>query len=684
MALGLQNIPLLKLAFALIIGLIIANRFVIELSLVFGVILFVCFILLTYHFSSAPLIKSACLLIAFVAIGLLEFSTSQIEFNQTHYNHFKNPKFIIYQVNKVETAKHGYKLQSSINYIGNNKDSLFATDGKILVFQKDLPKPEIGAIYLSTSTTFPIKPNTNPHAFDYSEYLAKLDIYKQVFCDSTNTIKLSDPNINLSFIISKIRNRAIDILEGHIKQKDQLAIAQAMLLGQRDLLSEDLTKAYADTGAVHVLAVSGLHVGIVSTLILMLFKRIKRKTKLLKLIELIISLSAVWMFAFITGAAPAVIRAAVMFSFLLLGRTIYRNSNSLNILALAAILMIFYNPKLIFQVGFQFSFLALAGILIFYPLLKNMLNFSNPVLRWIWELSIVSISAQLLVAPLVIYYFHKLPLYFIISGLIAIPAAFGIIYLGLLLLIAQLCFGDTFILTSLCAEILSWLLHYFIEGILFIQHLPFCSLNDLWISNVSLVLIYAAVACFALALRFKRPRLYLAAALLLILQISTQLWEDHQLRKQDKIFVYDIYKESLMHIMHDGYVATLSTLNIEDSKIKYSSYNNLLYQRKIENCSLKELGVEVQDEFLLAGDKLIMYAPTKDCLGIKRSRPVDLLILNKNSYNKLEELAMNGPIKNIILDNSIGKDKYKLIKTADKLGIPIYDISTAGAYETNW
>lgn len=253
---------------------------------------------------------------------------------------------------------------------------------------------------------------------------------------------------------------------------DQLAVAAALVLGQRDGLSKEIRSAYTDTGAVHVLAVSGLHVGIIFLILNFLLTRLRLdRVKYGRLLVALITAAGVWAFALVSGFSPSVQRAALMFSVLAVGRISSRRGDIFNTLGAAALIMLWWNPAQLFQVGFQLSFSAIVGIVLFTSYLERLWELPTVIVRKAWSAMAASTGAQLGTLPLSLYHFGQFPTYFLLSGTVVILSAFAIMCLGLLHGLVAGVGGDT-----LLADVTGWLLGttVFVQNafIYFFQGLP--------------------------------------------------------------------------------------------------------------------------------------------------------------------------------------------------------------------
>ncbi|MEM8585135.1 MAG: ComEC/Rec2 family competence protein, partial [Bacteroidota bacterium] len=375
-------------------------------------------------------------LLAFVLLGFWRAGSTEPLHQPDHFsNYLREDGIFQARIFNLRPGKNSLRAQVEIEGIVLN-DQLQRTSGRALVYL--LPSTassnlEMGDQILLKADFKPIQPPLNPGSFDFRKYWSDQYTHHQVFLRADTDWHLLDrQNHNWIMRAGQLRDRWIEGFRPHLAP-DELAVAAALVLGKRDLISEDLRSAYADTGAVHVLAVSGLHVGIVAAILLWFFRQLLPGQKgWLRWFRLAACVMGIWGFALITGFSPSVQRAALMFSVLLFGLERQRRSPLFNSLALAAIAILMYDPRQLFAVGFQLSFAAVAGIGIFQKTISQWWIPSAPILRPVWSVMSVSLAAQIGTLPLVMYYFQQFPLYFLLSGSLVILTAYGGLIAGLL------------------------------------------------------------------------------------------------------------------------------------------------------------------------------------------------------------------------------------------------------------
>jgi competence protein ComEC len=352
----------------------------------------------------------------------------------------------------------------------------------------------------------------NPNEFDYRAFLARKGIdFRQFIGKDFQMVEANLTSTSGHFLV-KFRNQLASRLQEQIPDAHSKQIGLALLLGQKQSLDRDLREGYVQAGVMHILAVSGLHVGIIYALFLGFLKPLKLSKKWSRLYLLFVVL-LIWVYAIVTGLSPSVVRAATMFSLLSLGQMRDRKPSVFNILAFSAMLMISINPEVIYEVGFQLSYLAVAGIVLIQPLILNWWLPPNRVLEYLWQLTAVSIAAQLATFPLSVYYFHLFPTYFLLGNLLIIPLAFVIMQIGIPLLLL----GWIPVVGSSLGWVLSkliWCQNFVIQVI---QDLPMGKIDRITISPFGMIVCWIGLLIWsAWALGNRKQLLYLVFSLVSI------------------------------------------------------------------------------------------------------------------------------------------------------------------------
>ena len=387
-------------------------------------------------------------------------------------------------------------------------------------FQKDSlnPPPQMGDLIALNINIKPIKNNnSSPTDFDYAGYMAKQGVYYQSYVNSQNySILQSGYKKGIRYYGCKIREKLIGVYRRFDFDEKQLAVLEALTLGYKSDLDEDTKSAFQSSGAMHVLAVSGLHTGIIMLITDALLKFLNR-TRKEKIIKCAIVLSVIWLFAAVTGFSSSVNRAALMFSIMSIGNATGRNSTTYNSLALSCFILLFINPYLIFNVGFGLSYLAVLSIVSFNPLFQRIeLTVKNPILKYFWGIVLVSIAAQIGTSVLSISTFGQFPVYFLLTNIIVIPVAYVIMMLAVVLLISNYINWLGYAVFWLLKQALSFL----VWSVTWIESLPGSCMRDIALDNTTAILIYLMIASLTVFIYYKKfVWIKVAAASILIISL---------------------------------------------------------------------------------------------------------------------------------------------------------------------
>ena len=276
----------------------------------------------------------------------------------------------------------------------------------------------------------PVAPPSFPDEFNYKRFLAAKGIHFRQFLGKKLQVLPLKPSNELNFAMEHLRHYFAGVIDQYVQRPESKQIALALLLGQKESLGKEVKQAYSATGTQHILAVSGLHVGIIYSILLLPLTFFKQKGQLLQKSYLILVLGLIWIYALMTGFSPSVVRAVVMFSLVTLGQMRKRKPSIWNILAFSALLLLVLDPAIQTDLGFQLSYLAVAGIVGLQPILLRMWAPSNRVLDYFWQMATVTLAAQLITSPLTLHYFHTFPTYFLVANLLIMPLSYIILCAG--------------------------------------------------------------------------------------------------------------------------------------------------------------------------------------------------------------------------------------------------------------
>lgn len=379
-----------------------------------------------------------------------------------------------------------------------------------------------------------IQNSGEPFAFNYRRFMANRQVFFSTYIPSTNYSPLTtSPTFSLKLQAEVFRGKLIRLLHEHIDNQEVVQVISALTLGYRKELAPETRSYFASTGAMHVLAVSGLHVGMIFLFLSQLLGFLKR-SRLGQVCFVLLIAALLWAYALLTGFSPSVQRATVMFSFILIGNSMRRPSSIYNSIAASAFLLLLINPRLIFEVGFQLSYAAVTSIVFFYPRLERLIQPKNKLLIKAWQLFCVSFAAQLGTFALSIYYFHQFPVFFWLSNFIVLPAAYLILG-GTLLFFLSIPLG---MLSSAIAWALAGVTQLTLFALKQIDQLPYSLIANISISNSQLTFLIGMLISLAFFIKLKRKAFLFATLSFYLIFLTAGLWQKQQLFQQRACIVY--------------------------------------------------------------------------------------------------------------------------------------------------
>jgi competence protein ComEC len=453
------------------------------------------FIALNFYYTQLGLYKSwwaGGLLIT--ALLFLAGWQNVIRYNElNNSNHFSKTtaQFLVVKISSEPGLKNNISRFTANVEQSISKGKKLPVTGTLLVAIKDSAAGKLyyGDELLIPAKYTPVEPPYVPASFNYKNYLAGQNIFYQAFFTPKQHVLLqTDAGNPLIAYSLRLRQRLVAKLKSNMHDTAAIAVASTLILGYKADLSSDILQAYSKTGTVHVLSVSGAHVAIIYILLTLAFGFLDRH-KFGKLLKAVIMITMIWYYSLLSGFSPAVCRAAVMISMVIIGKTFNRYINTLNILAISAFLLLLYDPFFIADVGFQLSYLAVFGLIVFQPVVYKWLVIKNKWADKLWALCSVSIAAQVVTFPLSAFYFHQFPVYFLISNLFIMVPTAVIMYAGLLFLLLP----QIPVVSSTIAYILEKSIVFMNKGLEVIEHSPYAGISKIWITVPEYLLLYAII-----------------------------------------------------------------------------------------------------------------------------------------------------------------------------------------------
>lgn len=638
----LKFIPV-QLTFFLIVGILFGNYFSIppiQLAVFLGVLILLltsAFFYANKQFQPTFIFTILVFLLSFF-IGLASITFKNQLNNEKHYSkqlQFSSSNFVaalisIESVLKSTTYYNKYEAQV---YQLNGKKTI----GKILVnIKKDSAiSPLQVDDHLAVKMVFnTIAEPSNPYVFNYKKYLKQQQIHHQIYGENRQFLRLPKTKQTVRGVAAVIREKITKALIHDGFKNDELAVVNALILGQRQYLTSELQQSYIGAGAIHILAISGLHIGIILLILTAVFKPL-HYFKHGKLTASILIVIILWIYAILAGLSASVVRAVAMFTAIAIALQVNQPSNVYKNLVISMFFLLLFNPYYFFEVGFQLSYLAVFSIVWIQPKIYNLWKPKLWFLDKIWQLLTVSVAAQIGVLPLSLYYFHQFPGLFFLSNLVIIPVlgiilTAGIVIMALSVLqMAPQFMVDVYIFSiRQMNKFIEWIAD---QEIFIIQQI-----------SMSFLLMTALYALLFFGLKWMEKNVFYRFALVLISVVLLQtvfILEKYTVQSVDEFIVFNeskvstIGKRNRNSIRFDTSADSLkNTANFKIAYLVGSGLDEMLTSEKIKNM------YAFNNETILVVDSFGIYAfnSLKPTIVILRQSPkINLERLLKNLHPKI-------------------------------------------------
>ena len=540
-----------------------------------------------------------------------------------------------------------------------------------------------GDLLLIDAELLPPAALKNPDAFDYPSFLSRKGISLTAYLDCHSwTLLEHRKGFSLSAFAAAVQSRFSELFAANGLSGAEYSVITAVLLGNDDTMDRDLKSGYAAAGVSHILCVSGMHVGIIYMILNFLLKPLEYSRRL-RFVKALLLIMSVWFYAAITGLAPSVQRSATMFTFVTFGGMLRRNVDIFHSLFASMLLLLFINPLLFFEIGFQMSYLAVFGIVIFQPRLASLFQPKTKVGTYLWELICVSVAAQLATFPLSIYYFGQFPNYFLLSNLSVMSLSFVVIVTGVVLL--ALSWWPTL------AGAVGWLLTREIRlmnGIIhFIRNLPGSVTDQIYFSLPQTLLIYGIIVLFFLFLVKKIKLLKYCSLSMTIVLLITFTLRLFQQQNQEEITFYAIDRKTVVGV-NQGVSGTLLLDSAALASTDWYDFSVKNHERRMGiesrmaslDSTVLEGSFALFHNFLTFNDKTIYFLSKQTRLyPHSPPLPVDYLYVKDNSRIPFYKLLKTFDMKQVVIGS--GVSPYYEKNWCDSCAahcIPVYSLRENG------
>ncbi|CEN43697.1 ComE operon protein 3 [Capnocytophaga canimorsus] len=602
---------------------------------------------------------------ASIFVGFLTSFLHNPSQKSTHYiHHLKENEYYTFLGNiaeQVSVSEYGTTYRVHLFRADDQKISgdVLCIFRKENTLEKEVTQGKTIAFIGKTSKFATIK---NPNQFDYKQYMQQRGIFWRVEPINFKFLETSSVH-TIKNLAEKSRRFLSDKLDKTQFSNQSKALLKALLLGNRSTLDNSLYQSFIDSGTVHLLAISGLHVGVIVAILLFFIGKLPNRNGW-KIIRFLLLLSGLWSFAFLTGLSASVMRAVTMFSFVGVGLLLQKQQGRFDALMLSMLFLLMIRPNFLFDVGFQLSYAAVFSILAFFPIL-NRIEFKNKLLAYFWKLFALGATAQLGVLPFSLYYFHQFPILFFVGNLFMVPLLFPILVLGFLSL-----FLATF---NLLPNFLVFSLELLLNAMLFTAKTVASQekfiFRDIYFDHYMLFCSVAIIFIFLIWLEVRKAK-YLKILLCFVLVFQfTLFYAKYQAQTDQKTYVFHTPKNTLIGV-RNGKQLTVYQKH-KNSEKSISAYIKNSGVNRVNSKSIPSL-LEIQKHRLLIIDSLGVYP---------KSDKVDFVLLSNSPKINLERMLRATNPTWVIADGS----NFPWLasnweRTCKKLNIQFHNTSKSGSF----
>lgn len=628
-------------------------------------------------------IQGLSIITCFVALGgLLSFYKQDTNHKHSFLNQYQGEPVLLQLDEDFISKPKSFKANAQVVAMFKNNKWVNCT-GKIIIYTaKDsvFEYKKMGDGLIISKPLSRVVNSGNPGGYNYARFCSFKSIYHQVYLTPKDVVFINNLSVSkFNLTINKIQNAVLNTLKKYIVSADAIGIAEALLIGYREDLDKDLVKAYSNTGVVHIIAISGMHLGMIYALLVFVLSAFRSKyfAKFIKPITIIFVL---WLFAIVAGFGPSIVRSAIMFSFIVLGDAVDKKTNIFNSLALSAFIIILFQPFVLWDVGFQLSYAAVTSIALFNSYISRLIYVENKLLQLFFKLNAVTLSAQILTLPIVLYHFHQFPSYFLLTNLIAVPVSSFILFAEIGLLLVQAFTPLATWLGKVISAVIVWLNEIIVNS----NSLPYASIENIHISIVQGIVLMLFVCIFSFGIMHKNKRVLLVGVTFFTLFMGIRFVDILQKQQQEKIIIYnvpsytgiDIIKSNRYTFLGDSILQQpgfLQNFHIKPSRILH----RLQYATLVD-------GVQFSPPILSYKNKKILIVNNSYEIG-DTTAFYDVVLITQNPKLYITEFSKKVKTNQLVFDGSNPLWKIELWqKDCINLHLPHHITAQQGAYTINF
>ena len=628
--------------------------------------------LVSYWHAGRILIQNSYFVLAVYALsvcmGMLLHSIHHPPNNKLHYSYFiegaTTPLIKGVVTERLKPNEWYEKYYFEVSSIDKKQ-----ANGKMLI---SLPIDSLrtqlhaGDKVIISATPLPISKSLNPYQFDYSEYMAKQNVFHQITLRDNYVI--SGLEANLDYYIGSLRNSLISSFDKHEYSVEVTTMIKALLLGQRQDMDKETNDSYTNAGVVHILAISGLHITVLFYILSLILKPLKRFNAKGRLLSLICVLSFLWLFALLSGLSASVVRSVVMFSFVSIGLYFNRNSNIYNSIAVSMLVLLLAKPNFLFDVGFQLSYAAVFAIVWLQPIYKKIRTSKYPVVNYLSDTILISLVAQIGVLPLTLYYFNQFPLLFLLANMVVIPLSTAVLIIGIIVLLLNFIWADAAIIVGKLLAFLIEIMNGFTRWIASFDSLV---LKDIPFTLILNILLYTTIVLAVLWLYKKSYSRTVAALVAVMLFQSAYMVTEWKAANTQELVVFNNRKGTLIATKDRQEMTIYSQDSLVAGDRNIKSYNKRNFNQRISYAPLNN-AIWFKGHTMLVIDSLAIY---------NIAATPEIILLTGSPKLNLERLLDKHKPKQVVADATNYKTYIARWKaTCQKRKIPFHATPEKGFY----
>ena len=564
---------------------------------------------------------------------------------------------------KVLLDMRGFKVMA---YFEKSEESLHLSYGDLLAFWTPLEE---------------ITPPMNPEEFDYRQYLNRRGVTGRVYLKQGDWLNTDLTETNPIYVFAyRFRDSLLQALKRCGITDDEFGVGAAILLGYDESLPAQIRQNYVAAGSMHILCVSGMHVGIIYLLASFVLNLLG-KGKKSALARRLILLALIWFYALLTGLSPSIMRSTLMITFVLFGEIIHRKGFALNSIAASAFILLLIDPNNLFAIGFQLSYVAVVGIVLLQKPIYNLIYVKNKLLDKLWEITAVSVAAQIATMPFAIYYFNQFTPYFWLSNLLMTPLSFVVIMSGMLLLMLSWVPWLNMALGKLV-----WASIHLMNGsVSWIEGLPFSLVKGVYMNDFQFVLSLMLLMLLLLFVNLKKKRMMMELLVVSAVFAFSMAWRSQRLSQQSQFLVYSVRNHTAINVVDgiDNVLLCDDGLLAESSSIDYSLKGHWARDQLSMNPVCYTLTEDINEELIIKRKNLVsahgvllaVWDPEKALKEGRHQIAVDYLMVREKQRPDLQQVVKTYRVGVLLVDGSVPVYLSKeWARQAETMGVPCYEL----------